>query len=85
MPRLTSINQRLFGSDSRFRLVLAAGAVMIYFGICLFVFFMAFLGRLDFESASELARTWTLCVGPIVGTVVGYYFGGSLNASKRSN
>ena len=88
MPKLTSNPQRQskhLGNDSKFRLALAKVVVVNYFVICLLVFSMAVLGPLDFEDASELTRTWTFCIGPIVGTVVGYYFGGSLSTSKRSN
>ena len=92
MPKQGSILQRLFkrlrdhrGNDSTFRLTLAMVVVAIYFGICLYVFCRALGGDLDFDDAGDLARTWTLCIGPIVGTVVGYYFGGSLSTSKGSN
>lgn len=92
MPKRISTPQRLvkclgdhFDNDSTFRLALAITAVSIYLGICLFVFYKALSGDLDFEDASELTRTWTLCVGPIVGTVVGFYFGGSLSVRNGSN
>lgn len=76
--------RRLIGfldDDSRIRILLGLVAVFTYFGSALLVWFVSLSEYLLLDEAKEFMGTLSLCLGPIVAAVVGYYFG----ADSRTN
>jgi hypothetical protein len=45
---------------------------------------MALLGFTDTDTAMDILKTWLAYIGPFAGSVIGYYFRGSLHAADRS-
>lgn len=66
---------RRLGDDTFVRSLLGIIAVASYLGSALLFWGVAAYGGIDSEIGRGLTSTWTLCLGPIVGTVTGYYFG----------
>ena len=66
---------RKLDDDALVRFLLSIIAVVSYLGSALLFWGVTVYGGLDSENARGLTSTWTLCLGPIVGTVMGYHFG----------
>lgn len=84
--QVDSLSQKAWtflGRDSQFRVALGTVTVLSYFGPALLGLSVVVLGNLAVEDARELLSTWTLCLGPIAGTVIGYYFGGTMTEVKN--
>lgn len=76
MEKLRNLRM-ILSDDSRFRALLGLIAVACYFGPPLLGLIMVIFGPFQFEDARALNGIWVLGLGPIVGAVIGYYFGGT--------
>lgn len=70
------------GNDSKLKHLLGFIAVTSYFGGALLGLSMVMLGNFAPEDAQRFLNSWTLCIGPITGAVIGYYFSRTMDTVR---